>query len=509
MRCGIDVSFHKGFPDWSQCKGRVTFAILGVTERYGDDKSFEHNYSGAKSIGIPIGAYKYSYARTWEESKAEAQRIIDILAGRPLEMGIWLDLEWDEQKGYTTELKQDIIEGFREVVEENGYRFGGIYCNYDWYLNYIPYYAITKYRFWVASYAKPDEGTAVERVKPQIRDLSGWQYSEKGRIPGFGDQGICCDIWYDDIGDEEIDVPVSGVSAEEIIRIARSDLGKNQYDMSHSDIIDTYNAYSPLARGYKVQYTDSWCDTFVSYLFIRANAVDIIGGTECGVEKHVEKFISAGIWNEDGTIVPIPGDIIVFNWDEDSQPNNGFADHIGIVEYVEGSIVHTIEGNSGGYVKRQAYRIGEGCIRGYARPKYATTSQEAPERPKTSPESTTEDSPMLSQGSAGEAVRTLQKALNGVGYNLDVDGDFGPLTRAAVVNFQKIHGLEVDGIVGPITWGELLKRKSVEELAQEVLDKKWGNDPERSKRLTEAGYDAKAVQAEVNRLWAERMNEWK
>ena len=66
------------------------------------------------------------------------------------------------------------------------------------------------------------------------------------------------------------------------------------------------------------------------------------------------------------------GDIITFNWDQDSQPNNGFADHIGIVEYVENGLIHTIEGNSGyvGTVKRYVYRIGHGNIRGFATPRY-------------------------------------------------------------------------------------------------------------------------------------------
>ncbi len=40
------------------------------------------------------------------------------------------------------------------------------------------------------------------------------------------------------------------------------------------------------------------------------------------------------------------GDIITFNWDKDAQQNDGWADHIGIVERVENGWIHTIEGNS-------------------------------------------------------------------------------------------------------------------------------------------------------------------
>lgn len=43
-------------------------------------------------------------------------------------------------------------------------------------------------------------------------------------------------------------------------------------------------------------------------------------------------------------------------------------------------------------------------------------------------------------------------------------------------------------------------QKSVDELAKEVLEGKWGNGDERKKRLTEAGFDYKTVQARVNEM---------
>lgn len=42
-------------------------------------------------------------------------------------------------------------------------------------------------------------------------------------------------------------------------------------------------------------------------------------------------------------------------------------------------------------------------------------------------------------------------------------------------------------------------RKSISQLAGEVIDGKWGNGPERQRRLVAAGYSYQAVQAEVNR----------
>ena len=43
-------------------------------------------------------------------------------------------------------------------------------------------------------------------------------------------------------------------------------------------------------------------------------------------------------------------------------------------------------------------------------------------------------------------------------------------------------------------------KKTVEELAKEVIDGKWGSGADRKNRLTEAGYDYSAVQKKVNEL---------
>lgn len=56
----------------------------------------------------------------------------------------------------------------------------------------------------------------------------------------------------------------------------------------------------------------------------------------------------------------------------------------------------------------------------------------------------------------GYRVRTAQYLLRQHGYNIDVDGSFGPKTHAAVKSFQKLHKLTVDGYVGPKTWNELV-----------------------------------------------------
>lgn len=62
----------------------------------------------------------------------------------------------------------------------------------------------------------------------------------------------------------------------------------------------------------------------------------------------------------------------------------------------------------------------------------------------------------LVQGASGAQVRELQQMLQSLGYyGGNIGGNFGPLTDAAVRNFQRDHGLTVDGWAGPQTMGAL------------------------------------------------------
>jgi len=62
---------------------------------------------------------------------------------------------------------------------------------------------------------------------------------------------------------------------------------------------------------------------------------------------------------------------------------------------------------------------------------------------------------LLRQGAEGPAVVAVQQQLNSHGAQLVEDGKFGPMTRSAVVAFQRRHGLAPDGAVGPRTQSAL------------------------------------------------------
>lgn len=65
--------------------------------------------------------------------------------------------------------------------------------------------------------------------------------------------------------------------------------------------------------------------------------------------------------------------------------------------------------------------------------------------------------------------------------------------------------VDYDGVVSLIA--QTPTRKTIDEIAREVIDKKWGTkdtNPTRKKLLTMAGYDYDAVQAKVNEILAKK-----
>lgn len=372
---GVDVSSYNGKIDWKEASKHIDFAILRCHQKNGIDETFEDNYAGCIENNIPIGVYKFSYAKTIGQARAEAREVIKVLNGRRLNFPVFYDLEWEEQIALGQLKLQKIALAFMRIIMKEGYGVG-IYCNKNWYSNYISAYLKKYYPFWIASYASNDAGVPVDRLEP--KNAYGWQYSANGTIPGIGQVDVdrfYCNLY--SIPSQTIKEVVkvetndAGVTAEDALNVARSWLGFNEQDGSHRQIIDLYNTYLPHPRGYQVGYNDAWCDTTVSAIFVKLNATEIIGGIECGVEEHIKKFKAAGIWIEDGTITPKPGDLVCYNWDVPVQPNDGFADHIGIVESVTDGKIVTIEGNMSDMVKRCYIPVGYGYIRGFARPKYA------------------------------------------------------------------------------------------------------------------------------------------
>lgn len=237
--------------------------------------------------------------------------------------------------------------------------------------------------------------------------------------------------------------------ASKVVEQAKAWLGLNEADGSHKKIIDIYNSHKPLARGYKMKYTDSWCATFVSAVSIILGYTDIIP-TECGCQKMIDLFKKLGCWVEDENRVPNAGDIIFYDWQDDGKGDNtGWSDHVGIVEEVKDGLITVIEGNYDNKVQRRNIRVNYKYIRGFAVPNY---QEEEP---------VTVELDVLQKGSKGEQVKTLQRILHSMGYSLGtknpIDGSFGSMTDAAVKKYKKKVGLPANSTVDQETWNKLLK----------------------------------------------------
>lgn len=474
---GIDISYWQGNIDFKKVKmSDIKFVILREGYRQTMDKRFMDYVFGCRTWGIRIdGVYHFIYLpndrvpSNAEIGRLNAESCLKNVKNAQItnrECIIWCDLEYDtithakRQHGITLS-NQDIREitvSFCNTIAKAGYRVG-IYTNLDYAKNRYGMDFIKNYDIWLADYA----GT------PDI-DCLYQQYTSEGQVDGIN--GKVDMNWKFDTKEET----VMGVTAQDVLNVMRSWLGYSEANGKHRIIIDLYNSHPPLARGYKVKYTDEWCDTCVSAAAIKAGARDLIG-TECGCEKHIEIFKAKGIWQEDGTVRPQVGWIILYNWDDGTQPNDGYSDHIGYVEEVYDTYMIVIEGNKGEAVARRKLTIGHGNIRGYACPKYAQSSSNRPVQPPKQ-----------------DVTTVAQQVIAGLWGNGD---DRKARLESAGYSYSAVQA-EVNRLLGGGSSKPSLK--PVSTVAKEVLQGLWGNGEDRKKRLQNAGYDYNAVQNEVNKL---------
>ena len=156
------------------------------------------------------------------------------------------------------------------------------------------------------------------------------------------------------------------------IQTAQSYLGYNEWDGTHQIIIDIYNNYGNLPRSYAVQYTDSWCATYVSAMAILCGLADTVIPRECSCEHQINLFKKLGVWVEDDTYMPSNGDIVYYTWDGDEYTENTqWSDHVGIViDVTNEHDILVIEGNKNDQVSYRTIWKNYPYIRGYATPKY-------------------------------------------------------------------------------------------------------------------------------------------
>lgn len=443
-RYGIDVSDNQGVIDWKKVKeAGVQFAILRTVRRSGKiDKQIANNIKGCIENGIPADFYKYAYALTEADSEREAKEVIaalNALGIKPTkDVVIWHDVEDDTQTALSAEQLTRICKVFKRVIEDAGYTYGLYMGKYDFEKGEVTVADLGNPHTWLARYydgytLKGFGEVPDEKYKPIIPngELWGWQWTSSGRVPGITGN-VDFDVAYYDITglqqeDTEEGTDIDRKTRNRFVSQARAWIGKNEADGTHRKIIDIYNGHKPLARGYKVKYTDSWCATFVSAAAIKCGLTDIVQ-TECSCQQMISLFKEMGCWVEDDTHIPLPGDIVFYDWqDSGKEDNTGWSDHVGIVESVNGNYITVIEGNYNDGVGRRIIQINGRYIRGYGVPKFDNETQNE----------TSNETPV---------------------------------------------------------------KKTVDEIAKEVISGLWKSGEERKRMLTEKGYDYEEVRIRVNQM---------
>ena len=176
---GIDVSYAQGVIDWEKVKasGLVDFAILRAgygKETSQVDKQFERNYSECKRLGIPVGAYWYSYATTAAEAEQEANVCLQTIRGKQFEYPVAFDIEEERSLPQANALCQ----AFCSVLEAAGY-YAAIYTFKSALENNIRAAIKNRYDIFLS------------HVDIQQTDYAGsyglWQYSWAGCISGISE----------------------------------------------------------------------------------------------------------------------------------------------------------------------------------------------------------------------------------------------------------------------------------------------------------------------------------
>lgn len=422
----IDISGWNNNLSYSKLKSLgITAAILRITQKGNKkDTLFDTHVNGLKSNNIPIlGGYKFSYAMTLSELKEEANSVVNTLKNYPdfKNKVIYLDLEYSNQKNLGKATLTQFTNTFRDIVIKAGYKFG-IYCNTDWYNNYLDTNSLP-YDYWLAAYPYNDDGTIVEKLRPNKKGQVGWQYSSNFAVGNNRcDMSVFNKDYINNILNNipqqqyEIDIPEKAILFME--KIATDDShgysqdsrwGNPDYDCS-SLVIQAWEQAGVPVKTAGATYTGNMYNIFLKWGFK-------------DVTNQVNLSTGAGMKRSDVLLNHV----------------HHTAMYCGNGQEVEASI-NEKGGAHGGQPGDQTTR--EILIRNYRNYPWNAVLRYMPN---------TTNTVLLKKGSSGDSVKTLQKMLITCGYSCGsygMDGDFGKDTEIALKKFQQDFQLEIDGIYG-------------------------------------------------------------
>lgn len=149
---------------------------------------------------------------------------------------------------------------------------------------------------------------------------------------------------------------------------------------------------------------------------------------------------------------------------------------MGIVISCDGSTIRVIEGNKSNTVGYRDIAVNGKCIRGFITPHYAAGGSTTPQPSgKKSVHEVAKEVYAGEWGNNPERKEALEKA----GYD-----------------YQEVQ----DAVNALVNGSTPTPSKSVQDVAKEVINGQWGNNPDRQKKLEAAGYNYQEVQNAVNAI---------
>ena len=175
----IDVSTWQGSIDFNKVKS-AGYNYVIIRAGYGKEKSqkdnmFETNYKNAKSAGLKVGAYWFSYAMSPSTATAEADACLSCIKGKKFELPVYYDMEYQPAMSTSNSNYTKMAVNFCNKLKSNGFK-SGVYSSasvYDYLLNRTTL-KNNGISIWNAEWY----------TKPSIT-CDVWQYSDNGRINGI------------------------------------------------------------------------------------------------------------------------------------------------------------------------------------------------------------------------------------------------------------------------------------------------------------------------------------
>lgn len=401
---GIDLSQHNGAPNFDKIKASgVEFVMIrmgyGGDSTSQDDTQFARSVAECERVGLPWGAYLYSYALNLNDAKSELNHILRLLKGKNPKYPVYLDME--DADGYkakhgmpSNDVLVDICDTVLSGLEAAGY-YAGLYAGLSWLEHQLAGTKLDKYDKWVAQWASKCT---------YEKSFGMWQNADNGVVDGIN--GL-------------VDTNLAYYNFPQIIE------GMRAPKVAVAPTTTTTTTVAPTTTT-----TTTAAPTTTTTTTVKPKSID----------ELAHEVIAGKLGNGDQRKAALGAqyDAVQARVAELLAPPKP-------VKSIDELAHEVIAGTLGNGDQRKAalgaqYDAVQARVAELLAPKPAVVAKRN-----------------LSKGETGEDVKELQVALNKLDFKCgNPDGSFGPATLNAVERFQSVYlPHSVDGVVGPATLAKI------------------------------------------------------